>query len=107
MRILLAAGSLALAIAGATPACADPPGGNDDALFIESLRQAGITFASEGQAIAAAHSVCGLIDNGETGLQVVRELKSDNAGLTMDGAAKFAAIAANSYCPQQLKGAKQ
>lgn len=106
MRILLATGSVALAIAGATPACADPDGGNDDAGFIQALRQAGITFASDSQAIVAAHAVCGLIDNGETGLQVVRELKSDNAGLTMDGAANFAVIAANSFCPQQLKGAK-
>jgi hypothetical protein len=100
------AGGLAIAIAGAAPAQADPRGADNDTAFIASLRQSGITFASEGQAIAAARAVCGLINNGEPALQVVRDLQSDNAALTLDGAAQFAAIAANAYCPAQLQSPK-
>ncbi|OBH14619.1 MULTISPECIES: DUF732 domain-containing protein [Mycolicibacter] len=104
-KIFVAAG-LAFAIAAAGPAHAGPDGANSDQAFIASLRQSGITFASEGQAIAAARAVCGLINNGESGLQVVSELQSDNTALTLDGAAQFAAIAANAYCPAQLQSAK-
>jgi hypothetical protein len=100
-KFLVAVG-LACSITGAAAAQADPDGAGNDQAFIASLRQSGITFASEGQAIAAARTVCGLIDNGESGLQVVRELQSDNAALTWDGAAQFAAIAAKAYCPAQL-----
>ncbi|EUA35476.1 hypothetical protein I552_6278 [Mycobacterium xenopi 3993] len=46
--------------------------------------------------------MCGLIDNGESGLEVLKDLKTTNPGFTTDGAAQFAAIAARSYCPQQL-----
>ncbi|MEB3031248.1 DUF732 domain-containing protein [[Mycobacterium] nativiensis] len=106
VRQLVVPAALAVALVCAGPAPADPDPADNDAAFIASLRQSGIRFADEVQAIAAAHSVCGLIDNGESGLQVVKELNSDNSGLTMDGAARFAAIAANSYCPDQLKGAK-
>ncbi|ORA80388.1 hypothetical protein BST28_09665 [Mycolicibacter kumamotonensis] len=103
----LMAGGLAIAIAGAAaPAQADPQGADNDTAFIASLRQSGITFAGEGQAIAAARAVCGLINNGEPALQVVRDLQSDNAALTLDGAAQFAAIAANAYCPAQLQSPK-
>jgi hypothetical protein len=103
VKEIFAIAGLALAIAGATPAQADPDGADDDPAFIASLKESGMTFASEGQAIAAARVVCGLISNGESGLQVVREVQSDNAALTLDGAAQFAAIAANAYCPGQLK----
>ncbi|MGB3285482.1 DUF732 domain-containing protein [Mycolicibacter algericus] len=105
MKTLLAA-VVTLSIAGAVPAIADPDGANNDPGFIASLRESGMEFASEEQAIAAGRAVCGLINNGESGLQVVRELQSDNAALTLEGAAQFAAIAAASYCPAQLSGAK-
>lgn len=106
VRTLVVSACLAATIACATPAQADPDHGESDGAFIASLRQSGITFASEVQAITAAQAVCGLINNGESGLQVVKDLQSDNGALTLDGAAKFAAIAANSYCPEQLKGTK-
>ena len=88
-------------IASAAPAHADPDSGAD-AAFLTSLQAVGLTFASNEQAIAAGRAVCGLIDNGSSGLQVVKQAKADNPGLSMDGAAQFAALAANSYCPQQL-----
>lgn len=91
---------VAAVIAGAAPAHANPE--STDAAFLTSLQSAGLTFASNDRAIAAGHSVCGLIENGMSGLQVVKDVTSDNPGLSMDDAAQFAAIAANSYCPQQL-----
>ncbi|MEB3020474.1 DUF732 domain-containing protein [[Mycobacterium] crassicus] len=106
MKMIVALTSLAISVVCASPAGAEPDDANDDAGFIASLRQSSITFASEQQAIVAARAVCGLINNGESGLQVVKELQSDNAALTLDGAAQFAAIAANAYCPAQLKTSK-
>jgi len=93
----------AAVIGSASPAIAnEPAGAGGDAAFLADLHSVGLTFASGDQAIAAGHAVCGMIDNGESGLQVVKAVKADNPGLNMDDAAQFAAIAANSYCPQQL-----
>lgn len=100
MKLTLAMLS-AVTMAGlAVPAHADTA--SDDAAFLASLRQAGITYTNPDQAIAAAKAVCGLVANGESGLQVLKDLKSTNPGFTTDGAAQFAGIAANAYCPQQL-----
>lgn len=110
MKPLLALGvAVGLAVAGAAPAVPDPapgvqldPDAVPNAAFLESLRTAGITYSSPGQAIEAARAVCGLVDRGEPGLQVISDLKATNPGFTTDGAAQFAAIAANAYCPHQL-----
>ncbi|MEO6792801.1 MAG: DUF732 domain-containing protein [Mycobacterium sp.] len=115
MKLLTA---LAAAVAGvalvgfAAPAHADPElgaqtgaddaRGNHDADFLASLRATGITYNSPSQAIDAAHTVCGLVDRGEPGLEVISDLKASNPGFTTDGAAQFAAVAANTYCPHQL-----
>ncbi len=102
---------LGVAVVGLpAPAHADPEPGTqlDDAArirnaaFLESLRAAGITYSNPGQAIDAARAVCGLVDRGEPGLQVIADLKANNPGFTTDGAAQFAAIAADTYCPHQL-----
>ena len=92
---------LVAAVIGA-PAHADPGDGAGDAAFLAAIRAAGLNFASEEQAIVAGHAVCSMANNGETGLQVVKQLTADNPGLTMDAAAHFAAAAANAYCPHQL-----
>ncbi|MEZ0384851.1 DUF732 domain-containing protein [Mycobacterium sp. pW045] len=114
MKPLLALGvAVGLAVAGAAPAVPDPApgvqldpdaaaGAVPNAAFLESLRAAGITYSNPGQAIDAARAVCGLVDRGEPGLQVISDLKATNPGFTTDGAAQFAAIAANAYCPHQL-----
>ncbi|COZ52967.1 Conserved exported protein of uncharacterised function [Mycobacterium tuberculosis] len=47
--------------------------------------------------------MCGLCANGVTGLQLVADLRDYNPGLTMDSAAKFAAIASGAYCPEHLE----
>ncbi|OBH20615.1 DUF732 domain-containing protein [Mycolicibacter sinensis] len=114
MKLLLAlAVTAGLCLAGAAPGYADPErgahpdpedaaGAIHDAAFLESLRAAGITYSSSGQAIEAARAVCGLVDRGEPALQVLSDLKDNNPGFTTDGAAQFAAIAAHTYCPHQL-----
>lgn len=102
MRNLLSAAGVVVIIGSAAPAFADPGTAGGDVAFLASLQGAGLTFASNDQAIAAGHAVCGLIDNGSSGLQVVRQAKADNPGLSMDDAAQFTALAASSYCPQQL-----
>lgn len=102
--------AVGLCLVGAAPGNADPePVAADDAggavhnaAFLESLQAAGITYSSSGQAITAAHAVCGLVDRGEPGLQVIADLKANNPGFSTDAAAQFAAIAANTYCPHQL-----
>lgn len=84
----------------AVPAHADPSG--DDAAFLAALNKAGITVPSPAQAITSAQAVCGLMRNGETGLQVLTDVRNQNPGLTLDGAALFTAIASNTYCPEHL-----
>jgi uncharacterized protein DUF732 len=106
VRPLLALLITTTAVIFAGPARGDP--GIDDApsadhsAFLASLRQARIAYNDANQAIAAGKAVCGLADNGESGLELLKDLKNTNPELTMDGAARFAAIAARSYCPQHL-----
>ena len=107
IRGLLLVLGVAAVIGGAAPAYAEPDvgddGGNADAIFLNGIRAAGLTFNSNEQAITVGHAVCSMANNGETGLQVVKQLTADNPGLTMDGASQFAAIAANAYCPHHLR----
>lgn len=98
--VLVLLGLGAAAVGFAAPARADPQG--DDAAFLASLDQSGITYSSPVQVIASAKAVCGLMGRGETGLQVVTDIKDQNPGMTMDGAAQFAALASNAYCPHHL-----
>lgn len=104
IRGVLSVLGVAALIGGAAPAYAEPDdGGNADAIFLAGLRASGLTFAGNDQAITAGHAVCSMANNGETGLQVVKQLTADNPGLTMDGAAQFAAVAAHAYCPHHLQ----
>lgn len=88
------------AISFAPLAHAEPEG--DDAAFLASLGNSGITYSSTSQVIASAKAVCGLMGRGETGLQVVSDIKEQNPGMTLDAAATFAALASNAYCPHHL-----
>ena len=67
----------------AAPAHGDP--GGDDAAFLAALANAGITVPNPGQAVVSAQAVCGLMRNGETGLQVLTDVRNQNPGLTLDG----------------------
>ena len=109
IRSVLSVLGVVAVIGGATPAYADPDTGSPaadpaaDAAFLANLRAVGLTSAADDQAIVAGHAVCSMANNGETGLQVVKQLAADNPGLTLDGAAQFAAAAANAYCPHHLQ----
>jgi hypothetical protein len=103
MSTLLAALSVCAVIGLAAPAYADPDdAGGDDAGFLSSLQKVGIHYPSPAQAITAGKSVCGCLNNGESGLELVHDLKIRNSGFSMEEASNFAMIAAKYYCPQQL-----
>ncbi|HEX5254270.1 MAG TPA: DUF732 domain-containing protein [Mycobacterium sp.] len=100
MRLLLALLGAFGVTSIAALAHAEPEG--DDAAFLANLSNSGIIYSSSSQAITSAKAVCGLMGRGETGLQVVSDIKDQNPGMTMDGAAKFAALASSAYCPHHL-----
>lgn len=99
--LCLAALLLGPAAAHGDPGVGEPPTAGN-AGFLTALRSAGISYGDPEQAIAAGRAVCGLIDNGKPGLEILQGLLTTNPGFTLDGAAQFAAIAAGAYCPHQL-----
>jgi len=84
-RLLTILGVVAM-IGLAAPAYADPPPepDGDDAGFVAALHQAGFSFASEGSAVAAGRAVCSCLNNGESGLELVHDVKSHNPGMDME-----------------------
>jgi hypothetical protein len=90
--------SLAAVIGMAVPAHADSA---DDA-FLATVRAAGITFPDPGRAITAGRWVCKMANQGDPLADIVKTVEARNPGLTTENAAKFAAIAANTYCPNAL-----
>lgn len=98
MRALLTLCGLAITIGLAAPAHAD---GTDDA-FIASLKAAGITYAAPDRVVGAGKWVCESVGRGTPMPEVVGTLRSMNSGLSEGKADQFAAIAANTYCPQTI-----
>jgi hypothetical protein len=96
--------SVCAMISLAGPAYADPapPVDGDDAGFLAALRQDGISYASPGQAVTAGQAVCTCLNNGESGLRLIQDVKTHNPGFDMERASQFALISAKYYCPQQL-----
>ena len=106
MRLLLALLGISAMIGLATPAYADPDDSTgDDAGFLAALQQDGITYTSPASAIASAHAVCTCLDDGESGLELVHDVKTRNPGFTMDAASEFSLLAAKYYCPHHLSKA--
>jgi hypothetical protein len=99
MRLPVALASAAAVIGLAAPAHADA---SQDQALIVSLQAAGISYNSPENAVAAAKQVCEMAKAGKAGVEVVKVLESQNPGLTQTNAAKFTAISANIYCPDQL-----
>lgn len=104
MKRLLVALAFPFAIGLAAPAHADPPPvpDGDDGAFLGALRQAGFTFASPDAAVGAGRAVCSCLNNGESGLELVHDVKVHNPGMDMEMASNFAMISAKYYCPHQL-----
>jgi len=107
MRLLLALLGVSAIIGLAAPVYADPPPvpDGDDAGFLAALHQGGFSFSSPDSAVAAGRAVCTCLNNGESGLEVVHDVKSHNPGMDMEMASNFALISAKFYCPHQLSKA--
>jgi hypothetical protein len=101
--VTLAAGTAFAASAHTDPGPDISETGFNETGFLAALNNAGITYRSPAQAVAAGQAVCGLMDNGVSGIEVVDDVKKANPAFTLDGAAKFAAIAADEFCPQHLQ----
>ncbi len=106
--MLLALLGVSATIGLAAPAYADPdpaPAPADDAGFLAALQQDDIAYPSPAQAITSARAVCECLNNGESGLELVHDVKSHNPGITMDEASQFALLSAKYYCPHHLSKA--
>lgn len=105
MKLLFASLVAVSALAFAAPSHAEPNSEEtvDSAEFINSLTQVGIIFDHPDQAVAAAEALCGLAANGETTMELLNDVTEANPDLTVADAARFATIAAKTYCPHQLK----
>lgn len=107
MKTLFAALGVCAMTGFAAPAYADPPvlPDGDDAGFLAALHQAGISYGSPEQAITSGKAVCSCLTNGESGLELVHDVKTHNPGFDMENASNFAMIASKFYCPQELSKA--
>jgi uncharacterized protein DUF732 len=103
MRLLVALLGVSAIIGLAPPVHADPDdAGGDDPGFLAALHKVGISYASPAQAVGSAKAVCTCLNNGESGLELVHDVKTHNPGFDMENASNFAMISAKFYCPQQL-----
>jgi hypothetical protein len=112
MKLLLALLGVSIWIVIAAPAYADPgieqpPRNDSDGVFLSDLQKVGISYTDPNQAISAGQAVCALINNGMSGLHLLKHLQENNPALTGSGAAQFATISAKSYCPRQLEEAEE
>jgi hypothetical protein len=113
MRLLLVLASVATVVGLAAPALADPadpPAPADpaaDSNFIASLKNAGMTFRKESDAVAAGRLACDMMNSGTSEQDVVTKLSAMNPGLNTGGAMKFAALASTAYCPDYLTKSSQ
>lgn len=90
----------------AAPVHADPDDlSGDDGGFLNALKQVGIDYANAAQAISAGKAVCTCLNNGESGLELIHDVKARNPGTDMEVASNFSMISAKFYCPQHLSKA--
>jgi Protein of unknown function (DUF732) len=112
MRLSLALAAVATMVGLAVPALADPPDPAPpdpaaDSNFIASLKNAGMTFRKESDAVAAGRLACDMMNSGTSEQDVVTKLSALNPGLNTGGAMKFAALASTAYCPDYLTKSSQ
>jgi hypothetical protein len=108
MKLLLAVFGVSVMVGLAAPAYGDPipdPPDGDDAGFLAALHQAGISYGNPAQVITSGRAVCTCLTNGESGLELVHDVKAHNPGFDMENASNFAMISAKFYCPEQLSKA--
>jgi hypothetical protein len=115
MKLVLAVASAVVMIGIAAPAYADEGDGADissagggdisnDKAFLAELQQVGLTYQDPDKAVAAAKSVCQLVDDGKSVSEIITELRNRNQSFQGTSAAKFTALAAAHYCPQYMTG---
>src|SRR5690242_11561273 len=79
MKLLPAVLAASTAIGIAAPVYADSgDGGADDVGFLSALQQAGISYPSPDRAITSAKAVCACLSGGESGLELVHDVKTSN-----------------------------
>ncbi len=105
MRQLLPLLGVAAMISLAAPAYADPGDGADEPGFLAALDKVGISYSSPAQVVTSGRAVCECLNNGESGLELVHDVKTHNPGMDMENASNFALISAKFFCPQQLSKA--
>lgn len=98
MRPLLTLIGVATLIGMAAPAQAY----TSDEEFLATVQAAGISAPDPQRAISAGKWVCQRAGEGAQMADLVKTVQAQNPGLSADNAAKFAAIAANVYCPNAL-----
>jgi Protein of unknown function (DUF732) len=102
MKRLLVLFGIVATVGLAVPAQADP---GVDASFLDALTKAGITIKSRPGAVKAGKAACGMMEQGQSELDVIQLVTRQNPGLDTTRAAQFTAIAASAYCPQYLQRA--
>jgi Protein of unknown function (DUF732) len=100
VKPFVALASVAVVIGFAVPAHADAA----DDQFLATIKAAGITFGDPSKVISAGKWVCKMSGQGSQMADLVKTIQAQNPGLTGDNAARFTAIAANTYCPEALPG---
>jgi hypothetical protein len=92
----------AVAVIGlAAPAHADA---TQDQAFLVAVQSAGLNFANADNTIAEGKDVCEMAKSGKPAAEVVKKVQEQEPGLAQATAARFTAIAAGVYCPDQLPG---
>jgi hypothetical protein len=104
MRKLVGLAGLAVFIAIAAPANADP---NDDTRgtdghFLASLETVGLSFKDGPAAISAGKKSCAYMDQGKAKSEVIKGLSASNPEFSAEDAGKFMTVAAEAYCPQHV-----
>lgn len=104
MRRVLLLVSASVMLGLAPQAHADGAGGSvDDGQFISALAGAGLSHrGSDVVTVSAGRAVCQLMDAGLSPMDTVVAVQTTNPGFTLENAARFAAIAAGSYCPNHV-----
>ena len=105
MRKTVGLAGLAVLIAMAAPAYADPNDdtrGSTDGLFLASVEEDGLSFKDGPAAITAGKQSCQLMNEGHGKSEVAERLSSANQGFSTGDAAKFVTTAAKAYCPEHV-----
>jgi Protein of unknown function (DUF732) len=100
---LTTTGVVAVALALAAPAQADPaPNDPTNSSFLNALNNAGVGYSDPGAAVQMGQEVCPmLVEPGKDFASVASQLRGDN-GMSPQMASFFTGIAIQMYCPQMM-----